>query len=55
VVISVAILASAFVSLTVTPMLASRFLRDQHALQLNALQRFAGFVATALDYPTSSG
>jgi HAE1 family hydrophobic/amphiphilic exporter-1 len=37
VVISVAILASAFVSLTVTPMLASRFLRDQHAREHGAL------------------
>jgi HAE1 family hydrophobic/amphiphilic exporter-1 len=37
VVISVAILASAFVSLTVTPMLASRFLRDQHGRSHGAL------------------
>jgi len=43
IVISAAILASAFVSLTVTPMLASRFLRSSHGRQhgavYNALER----------------
>jgi HAE1 family hydrophobic/amphiphilic exporter-1 len=37
IVISVAILASAFVSLTVTPMLASRFLKPSHEQQHGAL------------------